>query len=154
ITEQEYLEACRSNLPALIFLMKPEHQWPEELRDTGTDGRRIDALRARLHLDRTVSFFTTPEDLAEQLAAALARHAQAERTARVGPLGLAAGQCPGCQYVHADWQQRSTCDRCRTPLREPCPDCGANNGVWCRFCDGCQVEIPTALAAAERELKA
>jgi len=76
ITEMEFRHARANNKPCLIFVLDEERQkhWPAEFIDalTGEDkGKRIDALRADLCTQYTVSFFSTPEKVATQALAAL-----------------------------------------------------------------------------------
>lgn len=71
ITQLEYEEARRRNLPCLILLLKDDVEWPKRWRDA--DDNDIMALRERLSLNHTVDFFKNPDDLAARLSPALSR---------------------------------------------------------------------------------
>jgi hypothetical protein len=75
ITELEYLAAAEREIPRLIFMLDEAVAWPPALLDShtgdGEGGARIRALRARLSEDRLVTFFTSAEDLAAKVAAAV-----------------------------------------------------------------------------------
>ncbi len=69
ITESELCEAAGAGKKVLLFFqderLKPAASDPE-------DRRRIEALRAELGREKMVSFFSSPEDLAAKLTAAVA----------------------------------------------------------------------------------
>lgn len=152
ITEQEYRQACQSDIPALIFLADENYSWDPRCCDQGPDRQRIQNLRAHLQEEWMVSFFTTPEDLATKLATALANFQRGGRQRRVGPLGLATGQCAQCKHTHGDWQAHSVCDRCGSRTQEPCPRCDTPNGVWSPHCRQCQVNIPHEILGLRKEV--
>ena len=74
ITELEYREAEAQRKPRLVFLVDTDAPWPPKFMDSRTDenerGARIERLRREL-TQRMYSPFTTPEDLAIQVAAAV-----------------------------------------------------------------------------------
>ena len=57
ITELEFREAVRTGKPCLLFLLDEAAPWPKNLMDRRS--KRIEALRAELSRDYTVSFFRT-----------------------------------------------------------------------------------------------
>jgi len=71
ITELEYREADRRKMPTLIFLLDERAEWPAEYREAGDAGRRIRELRQELQQSKWVRFFTSPENLATEVLAAL-----------------------------------------------------------------------------------
>ena len=73
ITEMEYRAATEGQrpIPALIFLLKENAPWPEESFDTGVNGQRIKKLRDELQKTKWVSFFTSPDNLAKEVLAAI-----------------------------------------------------------------------------------
>jgi hypothetical protein len=86
ITEFE-LRAALATKP-LVFLLDPAAVWPAPLIDaiTGENegGARIKSLRSELSGQFLAGFFTTPEDLARQVAAAVHRR---ELNDRIGSIG-------------------------------------------------------------------
>ena len=77
ITEMEYREAGKQNKRRLIFLLDDKAPWPPPLMDVvtgeGDNGERIKALRNELHQEKLVSFFTTPDDLANAVSIAISQ---------------------------------------------------------------------------------
>lgn len=75
VTELEYRAALRKKVPVLVFLLDEAVGWPPKWFDShtreGKAGVRILALRKRLAEERLASFFTTPEDLAAKVGAAV-----------------------------------------------------------------------------------
>ncbi|MCM4084193.1 HEAT repeat domain-containing protein [Paractinoplanes hotanensis] len=72
ITEAEYREAVRLNIPRLVFLLADDAPWSRTLMDLGPEAGRIETLRADLKENCTVSFFTNPVDLENVIAPAIA----------------------------------------------------------------------------------
>ena len=68
LTHLEYEEAQRLGLPTLIYLIDEENQpvLPKFV-DIGENARKLADLKAELKQRFTVSFFTTPEDLAKRI---------------------------------------------------------------------------------------
>jgi hypothetical protein len=90
ITELEYRQAIKHVKPTLIFILNEEASWPPKLVDR--DRRRIEALRAELAEGRLCSFFSSPQDLAALVTAAVAnlfREGEASRAAEPPGVGLA-----------------------------------------------------------------
>jgi hypothetical protein len=77
ITELEYRNATALAVPCLIFLLDPAVPWPPRFLDVvtgeGDKGARIQALREELSRDRLVGFFSSPDELAQQVAVATTR---------------------------------------------------------------------------------
>ncbi len=75
VTEFELRAAVEGKVPWLVFLLDEAMPWPPNLLDSftgdGDRGARIQALRQRLAMDRLPDRFTTPEDLAGKVAAAV-----------------------------------------------------------------------------------
>ena len=70
ITELELEEAERHDTPRLIFLLADDAPWPENLRDV--DPAPVLALRSALRTRYTVQFFSNRDELARQVATAVA----------------------------------------------------------------------------------
>lgn len=87
ITELEYRHAETLGIPRLVFLLDLAVPWLPSWMDTftgdGERGARIRALREELARERLASFFSTAEELARKVGAAvtrqLAEQAQASR---------------------------------------------------------------------------
>ncbi|NET08519.1 MAG: DUF4062 domain-containing protein [Merismopedia sp. SIO2A8] len=75
ITELEYRQASGRGKPCLVFLLDEEAHWLPKFMDTftseGEGGKRIKQLRQQLATSKMVSFFKTPQELANQVAVAL-----------------------------------------------------------------------------------
>ncbi|MDH2427620.1 HEAT repeat domain-containing protein [Sphaerisporangium sp. TRM90804] len=69
ITELEYRAAVEAGIPCLIFLLHEDAPRPRSMIDR--DSTKIDALREELARAHGVSFFSTPEELARQVATAV-----------------------------------------------------------------------------------
>jgi hypothetical protein len=74
ITELEYQEAVESRVAILAFLLDPMAPWPPSAMDAfGTGGpANVNAFRRRLGEDHLAGMFTTPDNLARQVAASIA----------------------------------------------------------------------------------
>jgi hypothetical protein len=77
ITELEYRHAQANGKPCLVFLLDEAALWLPGWMDShtgdGDQGRRIRALRKELGRDRLVSFFTTADELAQKVGAAVTK---------------------------------------------------------------------------------
>ena len=71
ITELEFRHAVANRKTCLIFLLSEEHPWPRSLMEKGKAGNLLQALRAELSTDYTVSFFGAKEDLARLVSVAV-----------------------------------------------------------------------------------
>jgi hypothetical protein len=75
ITELEYRQAGKANLPRLMFLADKEALRPAEYNDVqmgkGDKGQRIAAFRRELETAKLVSYFRTPEQLAKLVSVAV-----------------------------------------------------------------------------------
>jgi hypothetical protein len=68
-------QAEAKSIPRLVFLLDDSALWPPPMLDSqsleGDSGRRIRELRGKLTQERLASFFTSPEDLSANVAAAV-----------------------------------------------------------------------------------
>jgi hypothetical protein len=69
ITELEYQAAAEAGKHCLIFLLDPSAPWPADQVDYNRSS--IEDLRAKLTRDRTVSYFSSADDLGQRLATSL-----------------------------------------------------------------------------------
>lgn len=88
ITEMEFREAVRGGKPCLIFLLAEDHPWSPLKMEKGAGAESLQALRAELSENYTVSFFRSEEDLARLVSAAVYQcqpAAPASRPQRAAP---------------------------------------------------------------------
>jgi hypothetical protein len=75
ITELEYRAAGQSSTERLIFLLRDDAAWKPGLMDThtgeGDGGKQIEKLREELGTRHAVGFFSTPDELAKEVSAAV-----------------------------------------------------------------------------------
>jgi hypothetical protein len=71
ITYLEYQAAREANLPCFIFLVAPDHPWPDAMKDT--DPSEILDVRKKLQGNHVVSSFTTPDNLEALVSPAVSR---------------------------------------------------------------------------------
>jgi hypothetical protein len=75
ITELEYRAAGQSSKERLIFLLREDTAWKPGLMDThtgeGDGGKQIERLREELGTRHAVGFFSTPDELAKEVSAAV-----------------------------------------------------------------------------------
>jgi hypothetical protein len=71
ITELEFRHAAANKKTCLIFLLAEDYPWPPSLMEKGEASNRLQALRAELSTDYTVSFFGAKEDLARLVSIAV-----------------------------------------------------------------------------------
>jgi tetratricopeptide (TPR) repeat protein len=76
ITALEYRQAKRHDIPALIFVVREDHPWGKRFMDRGENEQKLQALLSEVQSEHMVDYFTTPEDLAARVSAALARFVQ------------------------------------------------------------------------------
>jgi len=76
ITDLEYRHAVQNGKTILAFLLDPETPWPPNAMDSAsadaTAAERIGSLRSEVGAEYLSGIFTSPEDLASQVAAAVA----------------------------------------------------------------------------------
>jgi tetratricopeptide (TPR) repeat protein len=94
ITELEYRHAEARGKPRLVFLLDQgaswQLRWVDAVTGDGDQGARILALRQELGRERLVSFFSTAEELARKVGAAVTRQL-AEQAAGQNPYQLVTG---------------------------------------------------------------
>jgi regulator of protease activity HflC (stomatin/prohibitin superfamily) len=76
VTELEYRKAGEVDIPRLIFLLDEDAPWPSSKMEKGAGRAKIEALRDELRAARLVQVFKSPDDLALNVAAAIARWKQ------------------------------------------------------------------------------
>jgi Flp pilus assembly protein TadD len=86
ITEQEYEYARRRGKPVFPFFIAEDHPWPPKYIDVEPGRTKLIAFKERVGDQLIRDVFTTPDDLAYKVAAAVGRYAAKER---VGSLGAA-----------------------------------------------------------------
>lgn len=69
LTELEYREAEKYNIPTLISILDKENSWP--IKHIDLDREKIEILRDELQERKIVSFFTTSDDLCGKMTAAI-----------------------------------------------------------------------------------
>ncbi len=73
ITEQEYRAALKHGKDMLCFLLRDDVQWPEEFVDQGESAQKMKALRDEISLNYLTGLFSTPDELATMVSAAIVR---------------------------------------------------------------------------------
>ena len=79
ITELEYRQAERANLRKLLFFAHPDTKagWPDHFKDDvtgqGDRGKKLKAFLTELGVEKSTSFFHTPDELATLVLAAIMR---------------------------------------------------------------------------------
>ena len=63
VTEIEYDCAVERGIPRLIFLMDEKHPLTAQAVDRGEKSEKLEKLKERLKAERTVSFFSSPDEL-------------------------------------------------------------------------------------------
>ena len=74
ITHQEYLQACRRDIPRLIFRINEQHPLTIRMVDVGNRSRELEELIQLIQNDRVVAYFNSPEDLRGKIAASIRHH--------------------------------------------------------------------------------
>ena len=74
ITEQEFDVARSAKKSTFCFLVSDEHPWPPKMIDHGPGRAKLDAFKQRLSATMVIEYFTTPEDLAFRVTAAVGRY--------------------------------------------------------------------------------
>jgi hypothetical protein len=80
ITEQEYRAAVKHRKDILCFLLSDEIQWPEEFVDSGEPAEKLKKLREEISSNHLAGFFSTPDELATKVSAAIVRTLQVGTT--------------------------------------------------------------------------
>lgn len=97
ITESEFRQAAAKR--PLVFMLDPKASWPvqyiDALSGTPEDAAAVKRLRDELSSQWLAGFFTTPEDLARQVSAAVYRR---EVTDRLGTISAAPGLTESLMY--------------------------------------------------------
>jgi hypothetical protein len=105
MTELEYREARKADIPCLIFLAE-DASWPKQYVDD--DSSNITRFRRELLEQRLVAFFTTPDSLAAQVAISLSQWVTsgARDLSPATPEMVSASEAPGpdvfLSYAHDD----------------------------------------------------
>jgi Domain of unknown function (DUF4062)/VHL beta domain len=74
ITEQEFDVARSAKKSTFCFLISDEHPWPPKMIEGGHGWAKLDAFKQRLSATLVIEYFTTSEDLAFRVAAAVGRY--------------------------------------------------------------------------------
>ncbi len=97
VTESEFRRAAGKR--PLVFMLDPKASWPvqhiDALSGTPEDAAAVKRLRDELASQWLAGFFTTPEDLARQVSAAVYRR---EVTDRLGTISAAPGLTESLMY--------------------------------------------------------
>ena len=71
ITEQEFRQALKHKKSILCFLLNETVQWPDEFKDKGLAGEKLQALRNEIKKHFLCAKFSSPEGLGIEVAAAI-----------------------------------------------------------------------------------
>jgi len=111
ITELEYRRGGEFGLERLIFLLDEDAPWPHSKMEKGVGGEKIEALRRELMAAHLLQFFKTPEELAAQVAASVAKWAQERLDADMDSLRV--------RQAQADKERREMRERQRVVNLRP-----------------------------------
>lgn len=100
ITELEYRKAKECRIPTLVFVVDPDFPWPPRAMERGEGELKLEALKSELQRERLLAFFTTPEDLASKVTAAISMVGQSDGGGS-RPQGKP-WQIPDCTHDFAD----------------------------------------------------
>jgi tetratricopeptide (TPR) repeat protein len=99
VTEQEYDEAVKRDIPCLMYLVDTTYAWPTELVETDLLAQqRLATFKAKVEANEVRSLFTTPENLAASVSVDLANvlndtlEVEARQIARQKPSRISWGQ--------------------------------------------------------------
>lgn len=67
-SELEYIRAKEKNIPILIYILDENQPIPPKFVDTGSKAEKLKAFKEKVKKLHTVSFFTTPDNLKEQVS--------------------------------------------------------------------------------------
>ena len=80
VTEQEYLHATLKKMPILVFVVNEDHDWlPKKMDKVLT---KIKKFKSKASSEHTPVYFTTPDNLATQVVAAVGKLAKKIKTKR------------------------------------------------------------------------
>jgi hypothetical protein len=92
ITEAEFDHARKTNKPLFCFLVDEDHPWPPKMIENEPGRSKLSSFKAKIGSRVARDTFTTPEDLAFKVAAALGRYLSTlDNAGTVGPAHLAMG---------------------------------------------------------------
>jgi hypothetical protein len=74
ITESEFDHARKNNKPAFCFLVDEDHPWPPKMIEKEPGRSKLSNFKAKIGSRLARDTFTTPDDLAYKVAAALGRY--------------------------------------------------------------------------------
>jgi HEAT repeat protein len=80
IIEQEFRTSIEQGKDVLCFLLREDAQWPVEFVDQGEAATKLKALRDEISLSHLAGFFSTPDELATKVSAAIVRTLQVAPT--------------------------------------------------------------------------
>src|SRR5574342_1044116 len=78
ITEQEYDEALRLEKPRFCFFVEDGYAWPDQFKEGGDGGEKMNKFKAKLDATIVRTTFTTPDSLAKKVLSTLARYEKEE----------------------------------------------------------------------------
>lgn len=110
ITEQEFDIAMELGKKCLCYIVSPEHPWPPSLVDKGKSAETLENFKVKKVSNLVRSQFTTPDDLAKQVAADISRELSPPREeGTVGSLLNINWDCldPELQQVMLDAYKRA-----------------------------------------------
>lgn len=109
ITEQEYEHARRKGKPVFPFFVAEDYPWSPKYIDAEPGRTKLINFKERVGNQLIRDVFTTPDDLAYKVAAALGHHLVKER---VGSLGAELKSSLGNADLNAQPSSRSQFVRC------------------------------------------
>jgi tetratricopeptide (TPR) repeat protein len=83
VTEQEYLYAEKKNLTILVFVVNENHPWQPKLIDKSLT--KVNRFKSKATDNHTPAYFTTPDNLASQVVAAIGKLAKITKKSRRSP---------------------------------------------------------------------
>lgn len=90
VTEQEYLHATSKKIPILVFVVNDDYDWPPKKMDESLT--KIKKFKAKATSEHTPEYFTSPDNLASRVVAAVGR-----LTKRLHPKPIRDSQAPPYQ---------------------------------------------------------
>ncbi len=75
ITEQEFLHAKEKGIPVFCFLVDEDQLWPPKMIEKDSAKiKKLEEFKAKVLKEKTVEFFTTPDNLAKKVVTAVHNH--------------------------------------------------------------------------------